>query len=596
MPKATHQHNLVVHATHEAGAKVGGIGAVLDGLLGTPTYNRHVGRTILFGPMDADDTEQMEQLTAPRNHLKIHYSSHHGVNQVDAELGDRLRAIEQRSQATLLYGTRAFGNAQHEIILVDARHPNVERLNRYKADLYSHFGIQSDRYEHDQEYSMHVNAAEPGYQALQAIAGEMHGTVIAHEFMGLPLCYSAMMHAPGRYRTVFYGHEVATVRPIVEQHPGHDTMFYNVLAQAQRAGRYLESVFGDQSHSFKHALVRPAAQHCHYVLAVGDWVLQEMRFLGSDWAKTNIDIVYNGIPSHDITLEQKAESRTRLQQYCVNLLNLAPDYVFTHVTRFVPSKGLWRDIRVMEQLVPLLAMRGASAVLFVLSSVIPVGRPPEAVLEMEARYGWPVYHREPSAIMGGRQVPDLVAHEIPFYRAARQFNRSTPNAKIILVNQFGWSQDRCGKRMPRDMTFADIRRGSDLEFGQSTYEPFGIAQVEPLSFGALCVISSVCGCLGFLRQVGGLDARNAVVADYTQAGALGRSVETALTIDQTKRDVIEKQEARQVAHRIADRLPQCETDMQQLIEQGYALSRQMSWEVVARDYLLPGLARAQPHG
>jgi hypothetical protein len=27
---------------------------------------------------------------------------------------------------------------------------------------------------------------------------------------------------------------VATVRRIVEEHPGHDTMFYNVLQQAQR--------------------------------------------------------------------------------------------------------------------------------------------------------------------------------------------------------------------------------------------------------------------------------------------------------------------------------------------------------------------------
>ena len=36
---------LVVHATHEAGFKLGGIGAVLDGLLGSPAYNEAVGRT-----------------------------------------------------------------------------------------------------------------------------------------------------------------------------------------------------------------------------------------------------------------------------------------------------------------------------------------------------------------------------------------------------------------------------------------------------------------------------------------------------------------------------------------------------------------------
>ena len=43
--------------------------------------------------------------------------------------------------------------------------------------------------------------------------------------------------------------------------------------------------------------------------------------------------------------------------------------------------------------------------------------------------------------------------------------------------------------MPADMEFMDIRKGSDAEFGQSIYEPFGIAQVEPISFGGICVFS-----------------------------------------------------------------------------------------------------------
>ncbi len=36
----------VVHFTHEAGFKVGGIGAVLDGLLGAPAYVEAVPRTV----------------------------------------------------------------------------------------------------------------------------------------------------------------------------------------------------------------------------------------------------------------------------------------------------------------------------------------------------------------------------------------------------------------------------------------------------------------------------------------------------------------------------------------------------------------------
>ena len=57
--------DLVIHATHEAGVKVGGIGAVLDGLLGSRAYNERVAHTILVGPMDTTDPVEMERLVAP---------------------------------------------------------------------------------------------------------------------------------------------------------------------------------------------------------------------------------------------------------------------------------------------------------------------------------------------------------------------------------------------------------------------------------------------------------------------------------------------------------------------------------------------------
>ncbi|MEZ4681638.1 MAG: hypothetical protein R2932_46240 [Caldilineaceae bacterium] len=63
------------------------------------------------------------------------------------------------------------------------------------------------------------------------------------------------------------------------------------------------------------------------------------------------------------------------------------------------------------------------------------------------------------------------------------------------------------------MNFMDIGKGSDLEFGQSIYEPFGIAQVELLSFGALCCVSSVCGCVGFADAAAAGELPGLVVAD-----------------------------------------------------------------------------------
>lgn len=592
MPKSTDHFALVVHATHEAGLKLGGIGAVLDGLLSAPGYLANIRRTVLVGPMDTTDQTEMERLTVPRNQLAIRYSSLHGVNQVGATLATALAQIETEYNIHILYGDRAFGQARHEVLLVDASQVDEAHVNAFKGRVWWRYGIPSDRYEHHAEYGYYLNAAEPSFLALRALVGDddgdnrSHRCIVAHEFMGLPLVFAATLDAPGDYRSIFYGHEVTTVRPIIESHFGHDTMFYNVMARAIAEAKSLADVFGDQSGFYKHALIG-AAPECDNIFAVGDRVVEEMRFLGPDFAAKNIDLVYNGVPSHSISPDEKLASKKKLQQYAVNLglFDAPPDFVFTHVTRMVISKGLWRDIRVLEHLDAALAAEGKTAVLYVLSTIIPAGRPAGDVFRMEQEYGWPVAHRE--------GPPDLISHEIPFYHAVAAFNQTARATQIVFVNQYGWSRDRCGERMPADMELVDVHKGSDLEFGQSIYEPFGIAQLEPLSFGALCVVSDVCGCVGFLRRVAPPDQRNVVVADYTTLppGVAEGDYRAALGIGQPQRDAVEAASARRVADEILARLPRTREAMAQMIQAGYHIGQKMSWEVVVSDYLLPGLRR-----
>jgi len=582
--------DLVVHATHEAGFKQGGIGAVLDGLLSARSYLENVRRTVLVGPMDTTDKAAMERLTTPDNQLEIHYSSFHRVNEVDTALAAALTQLEADYNVYILYGTRAFGGARHEVLLVDGGEVDEDQANRFKGRVWGRYGIRSDRYAQHWEYSYYLNAAEPSFLALRALVGEdddrSHRFIIAHEFMGLPLVFAATLDAPGEYRSIFYGHEVATVRPIVEGHMGHDTMFYNVMARATAEGKWLEEVFGDQSGFYKHALLS-AVPECDNVFAVGDRVVDEMRFLDPALAEKNIDLVYNGVPSTEISLEDKLASKRKLQQYAINLglFDAPPDFVFTHVTRMVVSKGLWRDIRVLEHLDEALASQGKTAVLYILSTILPAGRSATDVFRMEEEYGWPVVHRE--------GAPDLISHEIPFYHAVVAFNQGAGATRVVFVNQFGWSRDRCGERMPADMAFTDIRKGSDLEFGQSIYEPFGIAQLEPLSSGALCVVSNVCGCVGFVRRAAPSDQRNVIVADYTRLppGVAKGDYRAALGIGQAQRDAVEATNAQRVAAEILARLPHTAEAMARTIEEGYHISQDMSWEVVARDYLLPGLKR-----
>jgi hypothetical protein len=280
----------------------------------------------------------------------------------------------------------------------------------------------------------------------------------------------------------------------------------------------------------------------------------------------------------------------------------------------VVSKGLWRDLRMMEALDPLLAERNESAVLILLSSIIPQGRTAAEAQRMASEYGWPREHRE--------GWPDLYALEAPLWQAIASFNASARASRIALINQFGFSRDRCGDSMPPDMSFDDLRNGTDLEFGMSVYEPFGIAQIEPLGSGALCVESDVCGCLGFinrqlaqnpqfypLEESDRLQADtsedkqpflNVLVTDFTTLVKPGvtlvptnpvAAMRAALAIGQSERDALEHRAVQETARTILERLPRNDAEKQVLIDDGYLLARQMSWDVVAREQLLPAITR-----
>ncbi len=589
---------LIVHATHEAGLKVGGIGAVLDGLLSAPSYNQAVERTVLAGVFNRYDSPTIKQMLSPRNKLDVIYSPVLGLDKADVDLATRLSAVEMDYGVALLYGKRSFRGAEHEVLLVDSIHAKAGPAASFKYFLWRHYGIDSNRYDYDLEYKDFMRSAPASYAALRTLVGPGQGApgqpddsrfILAHEWMGLPLVFAAQLNDPWEWRSIFYAHEMATARNIVEFDGGHDTRFYNALELAEAFGLTLDQVFGDRGSFFKHALIKQTVR-CDNIFAVGDLVVDELRALGGLFRTANIDLVYNGVPSFPLSLEEKLVSKRRLQRYAENLTGTRPDYVFSHVTRMVLSKALWRDIRVAEHLDRVLAEQGKTATLFMLSTsaLKPGGRSPEDVFRWEAEYGWPLHHREDNG--------DLIDLEIPLYRSIASFNWGSRALKIVLVNQFGWSRDRCGFRMPADMEFMDIRRGSDAEFGQSIYEPFGIAQVEPLSFGALCVVSNVCGCIGFVNRAsaGQSDFQNLVVADYTSLPPAFRVTDplSALHIGTDTREQIESINSAYVARQIMERLPKNSTEMQALLDKGQVVGRRMSWDVVINEYLLPGLENA----
>lgn len=579
--------SIVVHVTHEAIQKMGGIGAVLEGLLTTRSYNEAIDRTFLVGPLfSGADLGALDSV--------LYYAAEGTKTTPHAAA---LSEIEKTYQVEIIYGQRQFKNEDQnvttltDVILVNVSNSNEDLTGQFKWQLYEHFGIESTRYESEWEYEEYVRLAEPAYQTLRVLIGEETETpvyIISHEFMGMPLALKTQIErkngGASNMRTVFYAHEVATIRPIVEGHPGHDVRFYNALDQAKTQGKLISDVFGDPFWYFKHALI-DKAHLCDTIFAVGDLVVDELRFLAQPFEAFPINLVYNGIPAFEMNLEDKLASKAQLQKYARTLLDYRPDYVFTHVTRLVKSKGLWRDLQVLTHLDSLLASNDKTAVLFILSTEIATGRPHESIHEMEREYGWPVYHK-----IG---FPDLVGAEIELNNGVSAFNLQSKAIKVVFVNQFGWSQASCGSRMPIEMEFMDIRKGSDAEFGQSIYEPFGIAQVEPLSFGAICVVSNVCGCCGFIqRATDNREVPNVVIADYTHLYAAPKSLSDVLNIGLVERTQIEVENSRDIAAKLLGRLPRKPRDVEDMIREGYEIASRMSWEVVVKDYFLPGLKQA----
>lgn len=578
----------IVHVTHEAVHKIGGIGAVLEGLLTSRAYRQQVQRTILLCPLFTTEGSRSAPLGPDGEVL---YSSLDG--RVNHSYAPGFKQIEREWGVQIVYGRRILRDpservcSKPEVILIDVTSINSERVNGVKARVWEAFKLESNRYEQSWEFEQYLRLAGPGIAALGAVGacvGEHPETVVvSHEFMGTCTALAAALEPSCRLHTAYYAHEVPTVRRIVEEHPGHDTMFYNVLSAALQEGRYLEEVFGSQEDYYRHALLE-ASRFCDAILAVGDYVVQELRFVSAEFAAQNIDLCYNGIPAWQIDLAESQRSHQKLQQYAKNLLGWCPDAIFTHVSRMTPSKGFWRDLRVLEHLEGAFQKKGRTAVCFFLTSELPSRRPKD-ILKMETGYGWPVAHHEGS--------PDLTSNEAWLYAGVQTFNARSRNIKVLLINQFGWERSRCGKRMPADMEFMDIRKGADVEFGQSIYEPFGIAQLEALSFGGLCVISSVCGCAGFVRAVaGGQDLPNVIVADYTDLGKFATATGVPLKVGRAQRATVEKRVAKKVAQQIVARLPETPEQRAALIHSGYELARHMSWEAVAEQYFLPAIERA----
>ncbi len=580
----------LAHVTHEAVEQIGGIGTVLQGLMTSPVYQEHVGRSILIGPtsarLEVDPEKRLGELG------KILYSSVDNIDRIG--LAGRFHPIEWAFDVSIIYGTRSYDlpeegrKGEAEVLLIDVFHINKTRLNVFKTDLWEKLGIDCLKYEAHWDFEEYARLAQPAHYALRAILDQEEYPCIlfAHEFMGLPAAQAVMLSGQGYFRTVFHAHECSTARRLVEHHPGHDTMFYNALQAAQSQGMYVEDVFGPQDEHFRHALIS-RAHMCDGVIAVGDYTGKELKFLNKHTDEKQVDVVYNGLPALKIDMGKKESAREMLRDYAASLIGVTPDILMTHATRPVVSKGLWRDLAVVHHMDPLFAEKGITGVLFILTTAGGVRRPSD-VQAMHEHYGWPRNHQE--------GYPDLVGPEVDINRMVEAFNKDHRNIQVVLVNQFGFSRERISPRLPEGTSMELFRIATDVEFGMATYEPFGISPLEPLGAGAICVISNVCGCEGFVRATAkGAPTPNVITADFTQLDA-PLPLADILAMTEETRSQVEAKVAKEVAIELVSRLPLTDEAREKLLASGRELVSHMGWDNVLTDTLIPLLNRVRQSG
>src|SRR5512133_4014634 len=151
-----------VHVTHEAIQKIGGIGAVLQGLLTSREYLRQVPRNILVGPFWPSDARG-EQRLGPDG--EVLYSSLDHLYR--SPLAGRFREIEQEFDVGIVYGRRKYHDkdtgvtSTPEVLLIDVSHYDANKIGIFKYDLWKPFGIESVKYEDIWDYEQYTRLAQP---------------------------------------------------------------------------------------------------------------------------------------------------------------------------------------------------------------------------------------------------------------------------------------------------------------------------------------------------------------------------------------------------------------------------------------------------
>ncbi|MCL1827733.1 MAG: hypothetical protein FWG20_06805 [Candidatus Cloacimonetes bacterium] len=582
--------NIGIHITHEAAKKIGGIGSVLSGICTAKTYLKSFNRTIFYGPLfdDRSNPNHEESIAKERlgGNAKVLFSSLDYIN--DTKYGSFFEELIRKYNIDIIYGEKVLydeidvkKNNVVEILLIGVKYMNKELLDVFKFQLWESFRFSCQPFENDWDFEQYLRIGVPFREITDRFFDEptkkdTKAIYFSHEYMGIGSCLAITLKKKPHEQTYFHAHEISTARAVTEKLTCHDIAFYNYLERDLKNNISLEERFGSHKQFSRNELIK-LTPHFDGVLAVGDWVKKEYKYVVPNSDSKKVHICYNGIPTPNHSFEEKVKARKKLQEYCENLYNFTPDVIMTHVTRLVVSKGLWRDINMCEELDKQFRKDKKKGFFVILSSLIGNGRTDSEAAGMEKEYGWPVLHKE--------GYPDLLEYEKEIWERVQLFNAKSKWIKAVFINQFGFTPNRVGERLPKNTTFADFRLASDIEFGMSVYEPFGIAQIETIPFGGIAVLTRVCGSAFLIEKAFAGEKKkpfyivdfhyNSTKEDITSKDLINESAEYRVTL--------EREKLAECANKIYKTIPVNDEERKEILEVCKKNMHKLSWEEVVKD-------------
>ena len=286
--------------------------------------------------------------------------------------------------------------------------------------------------------------------------------------------------------------------------------------------------------------------------AISDNVVDELRFVDPGFSNLdNIPICYPGILMLPCTINSKERARRLVLSYASAewgyCLDPETTLIAVHIARAVRAKGFPRDISLMKALGQCLRAEGMGILLIIVTAW--KGR-------------------------GGQLVSDLLS-------ASQEMNTPGSNVRLKVVNEFHWPDQTESGSSPTCFSRQDLHMATDISLGLSTYDTFAISPLEPVSCGAICMISTGCGCACHLQKLKGIES-NILIADYgkrlDEILDVKDNYESIFEITNLHKESLEEQATKEFAVELAEKVPRNTAQRTDSLARGIKIGKQMNWE------------------